>query len=75
MLVHISGFVAFAKQKNPRIIVFHCMITNLVVLLRSESPSGMRPKLHTVAASNNRDHVTQPLLFLVRATLYGCYWW
>jgi len=25
-------------------------------LLRSESPSGMCAKLHTVAASNNRDH-------------------
>jgi len=27
-----------------------------IVLLRSEIPSGMRAKLRTVAASNNRDH-------------------
>jgi len=36
-------------------------------LLRSESPSGMCTKLHTVAASNNRDHAPQSLLLLVRA--------
>jgi len=33
------------------------MITVAIwVLLRSEIPSGMCAKLHTVAASNNRDH-------------------
>jgi len=29
------------------------------VLLLSESPSGMCTMLHTVAASNNRDHMPQ----------------
>ena len=31
------------------------------VLLRSEIPSGMRAKLRTVAASNNRDHASRSL--------------
>ena len=31
------------------------------ILLRSESPSGKCAKLHTVAASNNRDHTTRSL--------------
>jgi len=30
-------------------------------MLRSESPSGMCAKLHTVSASNNRDHAPQSL--------------
>jgi len=30
----------------------------MMVLLRSERPSSMRAKLHTVAASNNRVHLT-----------------
>ena len=48
--------------------------TNLVyfltlVLLRSKIPSGMRAKLRTVAASNNRDHARKSLLLLLaRAT-------
>jgi len=33
------------------------------LLLRSESPSGMCAKLHTVAASNNRDHTPQSLYY------------
>ena len=32
-----------------------------VVVLRSESPSGKCAKLHTVAASNNRDHTQRSL--------------
>jgi len=32
-------------------------------LLRSESPSGMSPKLRTVAASNNRDHAPPQSLY------------
>jgi len=38
------------------------------------NPSGMRAKLHTVAASNNRDHASQSLLLLlVQAThIYFC---
>jgi len=30
----------------------------IFIVLRSESPSNKRPKLHTVAASNSRDHST-----------------
>jgi len=43
-------------------------------LLGSESQSGKCAKLHTVAASNNRDHEPQSLLLLVRATYIwqGC---
>jgi len=32
-------------------------------MLRSESPSGKCAKLHTVAASNNRDHAPQSLCY------------
>jgi len=32
-----------------------------VIVLRSESPSGKWAKLHTVAASNNRDHAPRSL--------------
>ena len=35
--------------------------TQLVLLLRSESPGGMCAKLHTLAASDNRDHPTRSL--------------
>jgi len=41
-----------------------------MVLLRSESPIGKCAKFHTVAESNNRDHVPRSLL-LVRTT-YIC---
>jgi len=33
------------------------------VLLRSESPSGKRAKLRTVAASNTKDHASQSLYY------------
>jgi len=39
---------------------FFCSAT-FTVMLRSESPSGMRAKLHTVAASNNRIHTPRSL--------------
>jgi len=53
------------------------------LLLRSESPSGMCAKLHTVAANNNRDHATPSLYYCLFAPhIYGCYssrtchsWW
>jgi len=32
-----------------------------LLLLRSEIPSGMCAELHTMAASNNRDHQTRSL--------------
>jgi len=37
------------------------------VLMRSESPSGKCAKLHTVAASNNRDHMPWSLYFCLFA--------
>jgi len=40
------------------------------VLLRSEIPSGMCAKLHTVVASNNRDHAPQSLLVLLAHVTY-----
>ena len=53
------------------------------ILLQSESPSGMCAKLHTVAASNNIDHLTRSLYYCLFAPhIYGCYssrtscsWW
>jgi len=52
-------------------------------LLRSESPSGKCAKLHTVAASNNRDHASCSLCYCLFAPhIYGWYssrtsrsWW
>ena len=44
------------------------------MLLRSESPSGKCAKLHNVAASNNRDHLTGSLYYcLFMPHIYGCY--
>jgi len=43
------------------------MIYELVLLLRSESPSGMCAKLRTVAASNNRDHPARSLSYCLFA--------
>jgi len=40
------------------------------ILLRSEIPSGMCAKLRTVAASNNRDPVSQSLLLLLPRATY-----
>jgi len=41
--------------------VFTCLV------LRSEIPSGMCAKLRTVAASNNRDHLTRSLYYCLFA--------
>ena len=43
------------------------------ILLRSDSPSGMCAKLHTVAASNNRDHAPQSFYILFVPHTYGRY--
>jgi len=53
------------------------------ILLRLESPSSKCTKLHTVAASNNRDHALQSLYYcLFTPHIYGCWssrtscsWW
>jgi len=53
----------------------------LLVLLQSESLSSKRAKLHTVAASNNRDHAPQSLyhcLFVPHGCCSSgtsCSWW
>jgi len=39
-------------------------------LLQSESPSSMCAKLHTVAVSNNRDHVLQSLSYACSCHIY-----
>ena len=44
----------------------------ILVLLRSETPSGMCAKLHTVAASNNRDHPTRSLSSSPLASTINC---
>ena len=51
--------------------------------VRSESPSGMCAKLHTVAARNNRDHPMKSISYCLFAPrIYGCWsshiscsWW
>jgi len=44
-----------------------------LLLLRSEIPSGMCAKLHTVAAGNNRDHAPRSLYYCLFAPhMYGC---
>jgi len=50
-----------------------CGVNSLILLLRSESPSGMCAKLRTVAASNNRDHAPRSLYYYLFAPhIYGC---
>jgi len=45
---------------------------NDLILLRSESPSGMCAKLRTVVASNNRDHTPRSLYYcLFEPRIYG----
>jgi len=44
----------------------------LLELLRSESPSGKGAKLHTVAASNNRDHMPWSLSSLPSGSRISC---
>jgi len=39
----------------------------IVILLRSEIPSGMCAELRTVAASNNRDHPTRSFYYCLFA--------
>jgi len=42
----------------------------LLIVLRSEVPSGMCAKLRTAAANKNRDHESQSLLLLLAHTTY-----
>jgi len=41
-----------------------------VVMLRSERPSGKCANLHTVAASNNRNHLTRSLYYCFPRHMY-----
>jgi len=62
------------------------VLFRLMRMLRPESPSGKCAKLHTVAASNDRDHLTRSLYYcyycLFAPHVCGCYssctchsWW
>ena len=55
-------------------LLFICLTYNmfLIVLLRSEIPSGMCAKLRTTAASNNRDHPTRSLSSSPLASTINC---
>jgi len=44
------------EQRLKRLLRDVVQVLVLLILLRSEIPSGMCAKLRTVAASNNRDH-------------------
>jgi len=48
------------------------MVQETIILLRSESPTGMCAKLRTVAASNNRDHPTRSLSSSPLASTINC---
>jgi len=60
-----------------------CVVLGWCIVLSSESASGKCAKLHTVAASNNRDHPTRSLCYCLFAPRkYRCYfsrtsllWW
>ena len=49
-----------------------CSSERYFVLLRSESPSGKCAKLHTVAASNNRDHAPRSLFGVTKNAMCRC---
>jgi len=59
---------SFCCLWNISIIQMRELASFVTSKLRSESLRGKCTKLNTVAASNNRDHRTRPLLFLVRNT-------
>jgi len=52
------------KGNFPLTNVFH---VHIVVVLRSEIPSGICAKLRTMASSNNRDHPTRSLYYCLFA--------
>jgi len=57
-LIVSSGYTAFFSSCHVAYILakFHISLFSLV-LLRSKIPSGKCAKLHTMAASNDRDHL------------------
>ena len=65
----------FLRHKHGRRVILKNRQSRDLVLagLRSESQSGMCAKLHTVAASHNRDHAPQSLCYCSFAPhIYGC---
>ena len=81
--------ISFSQRTTPIAYSFCevCIWQDLHILgtAPSKTLSGKCTKFHTVAASNNRDHVTRSLcycLFLPHIRVYGCYsshaslsWW
>jgi len=67
----------FGASRTPAVIRFDAQGSvsplRLRIVLWSESLSGKCAKLHTVAASNNRDHAPQSLYYCLFAPrIYGC---
>ena len=82
-----NGYLVFPMQKQQHSwhwsVKYFILRIRISKIFRSESPSGMCTKLHTVAANNNRGHAPQTLYyFLFVSNIYGCYssrtsrsWW
>ena len=69
----VVGFFELNNTKCDIFVIFSRFLENLLEMLRSESPSGMCTKLHTVAASNNRHHIPWSLSYCLFAPhIYGC---
>jgi len=72
---------ALCLCRSPR--QWTLQVSDNALLLRSESPSGKRAKLRTVAASNNRNHTQRSLYYCLFALrIYSCFssrtfrsWW
>jgi len=56
----------------PKIMRFCIKAVLLMIMLRSEIPSGMCAELRTVAASNSRDHPTRSLSSSPSASTINC---
>jgi len=71
---HCQWFVPLHSQAAERVIPHSCKQEQKCPMLQSESLSGKCAKLHTVAASNNRDRAPQSLYYcLFMPLIYGCY--
>ena len=68
-----TGYIWQEKQPNQeRNMVYDLLHQVMLVLLRLESLSGKCTKLHTVAASNNRVHLTRSFSSSSLATTINC---
>jgi len=63
----LTGFHFQVSNMQAMKIVRHMKFNSTLILLRSEILTGMSAKLHTVAASNNRDHPTRSLYYCLFA--------